>query len=182
MSFIAELWGRTPLPPEDPMPKSPEGGTTDLVIRQARIIHELRTELEALKKFTACTRSHPHEAMAQDCELRTEIARLTNELARLRAAPVQEAAYQAFEAMQFFAVQYPHMQKGYMVDALEALNQALATTPSPAPVQEVGLTEREVGDCIDKTNRESQYGQHQFGWSKELAGNLIAALRTKGHS
>ena len=86
MSLNGELWGRTP-PLEDPMPKPPEGGTTDLVIRQTKIIHELRTELEALKKFTACTRSHPHEAMAQDCELRTEIARLTNELARLRAAP-----------------------------------------------------------------------------------------------
>ena len=47
MSFTGELWGRTP-PLEDPMPKSPEGDTTDLVIRQTKIIHELRTELEAL--------------------------------------------------------------------------------------------------------------------------------------
>lgn len=77
MSFTGELWGRTPPLEDDSTPKSPEGGTTDLVIRQARIIHELRTELVALKKFTACTRSHPHEAMTQDCELRTEIAPLT---------------------------------------------------------------------------------------------------------
>jgi len=38
-----------------------------------------------------CTRSHPHENMDAMCELRTEIARLTNENARLKAqpAPVQ---------------------------------------------------------------------------------------------
>lgn len=34
-----------------------------------------------------CTRSHPHERMDMCCELRTEIARLTNENARLKAAP-----------------------------------------------------------------------------------------------
>lgn len=41
---------------------------------------------------TQCTRSHPHETMDAMCELRTEIARLTNENARLKAqpAPVQE--------------------------------------------------------------------------------------------
>ncbi len=39
----------------------------------------------------SCTRSHPHENMDAMCELRTEIARLTNENARLkeRLAPVQ---------------------------------------------------------------------------------------------
>jgi hypothetical protein len=40
-----------------------------------------------------CTRSHPHENMDAMRELRTEIARLTNENARLKAAqstPVQE--------------------------------------------------------------------------------------------
>ena len=39
-----------------------------------------------------CTRSHPHENMDAMCELRTEIARLTNENARLKAQPasVQE--------------------------------------------------------------------------------------------
>jgi hypothetical protein len=35
-----------------------------------------------------CTRSHPHENMDAMCELRTEIARLTNENARLKAQPV----------------------------------------------------------------------------------------------
>ncbi len=31
-----------------------------------------------------CTRSHPHENMDEMCELRTEIARLTNELAQVK--------------------------------------------------------------------------------------------------
>lgn len=34
-----------------------------------------------------CTRSHPHELMDGCCELRTELARLTNENAILKAAP-----------------------------------------------------------------------------------------------
>ena len=37
-----------------------------------------------------CSRSHPHENMDAMCELRTEIARLTNENARLKAQPQQE--------------------------------------------------------------------------------------------
>ena len=32
-----------------------------------------------------CTRSHPHEEMSKECELRTEIARLTNCLSRVNA-------------------------------------------------------------------------------------------------
>lgn len=36
-----------------------------------------------------CTRSHPHENMDGFCKLRTEIARLTNENARLKAAPAR---------------------------------------------------------------------------------------------
>lgn len=38
----------------------------------------------------SCTRSHPHENMDALCELRTEIARLTNENARLKAQPDQD--------------------------------------------------------------------------------------------
>ena len=40
-----------------------------------------------------CTRSHPHENMDAMCELRTEIARLTNENARLKAQPVPVKTY-----------------------------------------------------------------------------------------
>ena len=39
MSLTGELWGMLP-PEDDSTPKPPEVGTTDLVIRQARIIQE----------------------------------------------------------------------------------------------------------------------------------------------
>ena len=45
---------------------------------------------QAAQPVPQCTRSHPHELMDGYCELRTEIARLTNENARLKAAqPVE---------------------------------------------------------------------------------------------
>lgn len=47
--------------------------------REARI-----AELEATLA-SDCSRSHPHENMSPMCELRTEIARLTNELAHTKA-------------------------------------------------------------------------------------------------
>jgi hypothetical protein len=48
-----------------------------------------------------CTRSHPHENMDAMCELRTEIARLTNENARLKAQPaaVQEPVATLFGSL-----------------------------------------------------------------------------------
>lgn len=46
--------------------------------------------LPAQRKPHDCARSHPHENMDVICELRTEIARLTNENARLKAQPQQE--------------------------------------------------------------------------------------------
>jgi hypothetical protein len=39
-----------------------------------------------------CTRSHPHEEMSKECELRTEIARLTNQGAHLQALNAELAA------------------------------------------------------------------------------------------
>jgi hypothetical protein len=39
---------------------------------------------EQHEKQSECTRSHPHENMDEMCELRTEIARLTNELVRVK--------------------------------------------------------------------------------------------------
>lgn len=46
-----------------------------------------------------CTRSHPHELMDGCCELRTELARLTNENAILKAAP-QPAQGERIAALQ----------------------------------------------------------------------------------
>lgn len=43
---------------------------------------------------------------------------------------LHDAARQALEALELHAEQYPHMQKGYTVDAITALRAALA---QPAP-------------------------------------------------
>lgn len=32
--------------------------------------------------------------------------------------------------------------------------------------QAVGLTEREIGECIDEVNASSEYAPHQFGWCR----------------
>lgn len=52
------------------------------------VIGLLRARLSAPERN--CTRSHPHENMDVMCELRTEIARLTNENARLKSQPEPE--------------------------------------------------------------------------------------------
>lgn len=46
---------------------------------------------------------------------------------------LREAAQQALEALEDHATQYPHMQKGYTVDAIAALRDALAQQAEPAP-------------------------------------------------
>jgi len=53
-------------------------------------------------------------------ELRCVIADLAAECRALRAA-----AREALEAMEMHANQYPHMQKGYTVDAIAMLHRAL---------------------------------------------------------
>ena len=52
-----------------------------------QILHEITVRLTKLEKSFLqpeqdCTRSHPHEEMNKECELRTEIARLRNQLAQ----------------------------------------------------------------------------------------------------
>ena len=52
-----------------------------------QILHEITVRLTKLEETFAqpkndCTRSHPHEEMSKECELRTEIARLRNQLAQ----------------------------------------------------------------------------------------------------
>lgn len=51
---------------------------------------------------TGCTRSHPHELMPLECELRTEIARLTNELTRLQRHTRQLADSERESIAQYF--------------------------------------------------------------------------------
>ena len=52
----------------------------------ARIDAEIKRRQGDALPAPNCTRSHPHENMDAMCELRTEIARLTNENARIKAA------------------------------------------------------------------------------------------------
>ena len=44
---------------------------------------------------------------------------------------LRQAAQQALKALEDHANQYPHMQKGYTVDAITALRQALAEPEQP---------------------------------------------------
>nr|WP_314705940.1 hypothetical protein [uncultured Comamonas sp.] len=75
-----------------------EGGCSEHRMSEARIQTELRKkELRTLLSTPQpCSRSHPHEEMTPMCELRTEIARLTNALARAEAQ--RAAAPQAVQA------------------------------------------------------------------------------------
>lgn len=45
-------------------------------------IKQQAQEIARLENGLGCTRSHPHEDMSQICELRTEVARLKNELSQ----------------------------------------------------------------------------------------------------
>lgn len=65
-----------------------EGGCSAERVIEAREETNLRrAELRTLLSTPQpCSRSHPHEEMTPMCELRTEIARLTNALARTEAA------------------------------------------------------------------------------------------------
>ena len=86
-----------------------EGGcSAERVIEAREATNQRRAELRTLLSTPQpCSRSHPHEEMTAQCELRTEIARLTNALARaeaqLAAAPqaVQAAMPDAWAAVHF---------------------------------------------------------------------------------
>ena len=96
-----------------------------------------------------CTRSHPHENMDAMCELRTEIARLTNENARLKAqpAPVQEPVawmypddYERMLTSETFCTVYS-VEVGSATRGESSV--ALYTTPPAAQRQWAGLTDEE---------------------------------------
>ena len=52
-----------------------------------------------------------------------------------------EAMKQALEALELHAKQYPHMQKGYTVDAITSLHQAIAEAETQEPVAYVETKE-----------------------------------------
>ena len=128
-----------------------EGGCSEHRMSEARIQTELRKkELRTLLSTPQpCSRSHPHEEMTPMCELRTEIARLTNALARaeaqLAAAPqaVQPAIMPKGESaaaqLRAMATNYPAGHSWDKLDAracirgaleIEALRALLAAAPA----------------------------------------------------
>jgi len=67
--------------------------------------------------------------------------------------PLEQAARQALEALELHAKQYPHMQKGYTVDAITALSQALENHES---AYQRGYLDGMAKPCIDCADRKLQ--------------------------
>lgn len=93
-----------------------------------------------------CTRSHPHEDMSAMCELRTEIARLTNENARLKAdrarlagqEPVAFALIGDVDERPFNNLAHALSQQEYYADGdIKTTIAPLYAAPVPAQVEKV---------------------------------------------
>lgn len=64
---------------------------------------EQRQQIEELEKGVGCSRSHPHEEMNRVCELKTDIARLKNEMSHwtwVRFKQLEEENSRLREALQ----------------------------------------------------------------------------------
>ena len=64
---------------------------------------EQRQQIEELEKGLGCSRSHPHEEMNRVCELKTDIARLKNEMSHwtwVRFKQLEEENARLREALQ----------------------------------------------------------------------------------
>jgi hypothetical protein len=85
---------------------TPHGGTRAHVwdSDEARIVVDAYKALEEAlaKQEHDCTRSHPHEEMSKECELRTEIARLTNKLANIKQEQGEPVAKPTAEMLVVF--------------------------------------------------------------------------------
>lgn len=99
---------------------------------------EQRQRIEELEKGLGCSRSHPHEEMSQVCELKTEIARLKNDLShwtfvRFKQLEEQNAALR--EALELlYSVQNGCPLPKYQADwdrAMQLTQQALAASGRP---------------------------------------------------
>jgi hypothetical protein len=93
--------------------------------------------LEAAPNSHECTRSHPHENMDAMCELRTEIARLANENARLKAKPVPVQQEPATKDVVIDNMGKPFTVKAYV-------------DPQPAQRTWAGLTDEEQTEIMSE--------------------------------
>ena len=71
-----------------------------------------------------------------------------------------EAMKQALEALELHAKQYPHMQKGYTVDAITSLRQAIAEAEKQEPVA--------VVQDLDEVKRKHLVYECGFDWKDPL--------------
>jgi hypothetical protein len=125
------------------------------------------THIKTLKLAHECTRSHPHENMDALCELRTEIARLTNENARLKAEQAQPVGVVCIE--HFRGCKSMENVDFQLMTDLPPGNHPLYTAPPPRQPW-VGLTDQEIIDVCDST-----------GWiiASGVAVDIARAIETK---
>jgi hypothetical protein len=82
---------------------------------------------------------------------------------------LRDAARQALEALEDHAKQYPHMQKGYTVDAITALRAALAEEA----LQRLTDANQEIEAALEKPKFtlscgcQSQYGGVPAYWERD---------------
>ena len=110
-------------------------------------ITALRQALEQpASKPNDCARSHPHENMDAMCELRTEIARLTNENERLKAQRQEPVAQWQKRHLHHWEGKWEntneHDAKWWRDNAQGWEIRALYTSPQSKPW--VGLTEEQI--------------------------------------
>ena len=83
---------------------------------------------------------------------------------------LREAAQQALEALEDHAKQYPHMQKGYTVDAITALRTALAEQAEQEPV-EIEMPEYHshgMGCGLEDRGITDRYQAMEYGWYEAI--------------
>lgn len=110
------------------------GRSSEELGRSTKPLHALRAALAQTEKIE-CSRSHPHENMGSHCQLRTEIARLTNENARLKAQPETDPVVYRTD-------------KGATAYCSAEFARKMGWHAVSAPQREwVGLTDEEVEAC-----------------------------------
>jgi hypothetical protein len=95
-----------------------------------------------------------------------------------------EAMKQALEALELHAKQYPHMQKGYTVDAITSLRQAIAEAEKHEVSQEPVAWMRNDGTLRFADGKMFAVGQpfytHPQPKREPLTDEQIAALKHNG--
>lgn len=126
---------------------------TLLTENAAHAAWQARAALSQRAEAPECTRSHPHENMGAFCKLRTEIARLTNENARLAAnqraevPPAQQPQQASSDAAK------PHNSPEFHRQVMEAVKAGRITfepgwndPPTQQPRQMVALTPEQINE------------------------------------